>query len=208
MSTIKTSFQLRDLLLLSLDHPLQKHGFKRAKHGFVWRKKIDKEYSYLIHLNFGTYSDSLLINPTFEASHASVEKILRETGAISPTSSNTRATVGYNFKRATNKDYEYTLTADPHKITNELYTDFTLRGFKLFELLSDKQWIVAHPDEAGIYFSYTARLIPCVYYTLKEKSKVEQSLKWYEEKLRGIDQMIPVYGEFRKNLEKIIDKNG
>jgi hypothetical protein len=207
MSEIKTPFQLRDLLLISLDHLLQKHDFKRSKHDFVWKKKIDREHMYQIHLNFGTYSDSLLINPVFEVSHASVEKILRETGAISPTSSNTRATVGYYFKRTINKDYEYTLTTDPKKIADELYTDFTLHGFKLFELLSDKQWIIAHPDEAGIYFSYTARLIPCVYYILKEKSKVEQSLQWYEEKLRGIDQMIPVYNEFRRNLEKIMNKN-
>lgn len=207
MSIINTSFQLRDLLLISLDHLLQKHDFKRSKNEFFWKKKIDKEYSYLIYLNFETYSDSLLINPVFEVSHASVEKILRQTSAISPTSSNTRATVGYNLKRAINKDYEYTLTADPKKIADELYTDFTLHGFKLFELLSDKQWIIAHPDEAGIYFSYTARLIPCIYYVLKEKSKVEQSLKWYEEKLQGIDQMIPVYDEFRKNLERIMNKN-
>jgi hypothetical protein len=63
MSGITTSFQLRDILLIALDHLLQKHDFKRSKHEFVWKKKIDKEHTYQIHLNFGTYSDSLLINP-------------------------------------------------------------------------------------------------------------------------------------------------
>jgi hypothetical protein len=201
---VNADTQLRESILRSLDPLFAAAGFTRRERSFTWRRKVSTELTHTVHLNFGLYGASVLVNPSVGVRHASVERALQtyELADRSPD----RTTFAQMLSVLSGGHYSATVAEGPEAVSGTIWADWCATGRPFVAEVSDLNAAIRRlesPDVGTwccIGRAWRARLLPV---TLATAGRRDEALQWLE-RLRadmvGRDQAIPPFAIFEERF--------
>lgn len=212
-SHVRQTTQLRDEILASFDALLAAEGFRRRAADHTYRRKVSRELTHVVHLNFGPVEEAgiALVIPSAGVRHDPVERLLVAAGVVSSASTRDRATVALPFAPVA---YEASIESGAEPLVRSIWSDWEARGREQLEELSSLELVLRRlsapdPRDWGhASLGARARLMVLCLLVLGRPNEALEILEQFEHSLGVKDQMLPSFSAFAGWCRSYVQQSG